>query len=91
VSPSRRRANVGFSVRLLEGKVHHALQQIPHPQLSIISLEVRQEWRQVLKHNGIGLRFNEQELSPKAVADLWINGYYFFNDDDKAVDKLYIV
>jgi hypothetical protein len=23
---------------LLEGKVHHALQEIPHPQLSIISL-----------------------------------------------------
>jgi hypothetical protein len=46
-------------------------------------IEVRQEWRQVLKHNGIGLRFNEQELSPEVVADLWINGYYFHNDDDK--------
>jgi hypothetical protein len=44
-----------------------------------------------LKHNGIGLRFNEQEFSPKAVADLWINGYYLHNDDDKSVDKLYIV
>jgi hypothetical protein len=45
----------------------------------------------VSKHNGIGLRFDEQELLPKAVADLWINGYYFHNDDYTAVDKLYIV
>ena len=28
MSPSRRRANVGSSIRLLEGKVHHALQEI---------------------------------------------------------------
>ena len=39
MSPSlRRRANVGFSIRLLEGKVHHAQKEISHPQLSIISL-----------------------------------------------------
>ena len=55
----------------------------PNTQLKELLIEVRQEWRQVLKHNGIGLRFNEQELSPKVVADLWINGYYFHNDDDK--------
>lgn len=24
-----------------------------------------------------------QELPPEDVADLWINGYYFHNDDDK--------
>jgi hypothetical protein len=54
-------------------------------------IEARKEWRQLLKHNGIGLRFDEQELSPKAAADLWIIGYYFHNDDDKAVDKLHIV
>ncbi len=35
--PSRRRCYVGSSIRLLEGKVHHALQEIPDPQLSIIS------------------------------------------------------
>lgn len=46
-------------------------------------IEARKDWRQALKNNGIGLRFNEQELSPEAVADLWINGYYFHNDDDK--------
>ena len=28
MSPSRRRANVGSFIRLLEGKVHHALQEI---------------------------------------------------------------
>ena len=35
----------------------------PNTQLKELLIEVRQEWRQVLKHNGIGLTFNEQELS----------------------------
>jgi hypothetical protein len=30
--------NVGIPIRLLEGKVHHVPQEIPDPQLSIISL-----------------------------------------------------
>jgi hypothetical protein len=55
----------------------------PNTQLREILIEVRQGWREVLKHNGIGIRFNEQELSPEVVADLWINGHYFHNDDDK--------
>ena len=27
--------------------------------------------------------FNEKELTPKYVADLWMNGHYFHNDDGK--------
>jgi len=37
VSPSHRRANAGSSDRLFGGKVHHVSQEIPDPQLSIIS------------------------------------------------------
>lgn len=31
----------------------------------------------------VGLVFNEKELTPKYVADLWMNGHYFHNDDGK--------
>ena len=48
-------------------------------------IEARKAWLKALKNNGIGLVFNEQELSPEYVAKLWLNGYYFHNDDDKYV------
>lgn len=46
-------------------------------------LKSRQVWRSALDTGFMGLTFNEQQLSPKEVADLWINGFYFHNDNDK--------
>ncbi len=55
----------------------------PNNKLRDELIEARTSWRKALKNNGIGLVFNEQELSPERVADLWMNGHYFHNDDDK--------
>lgn len=46
-------------------------------------VQAREQWQQTLGKNGAGIKFEEQTLSTKDVANLWINGYYFHNDLEK--------
>lgn len=46
-------------------------------------IKSREYWKQVQKNIGIKLVFNKRELTPEYVTDLWINGYYFHNDENK--------
>jgi hypothetical protein len=46
-------------------------------------IHAREVWGEALNKSKVGLVFNEQVLTPKHVADLWMNGHYFHNDDDK--------
>lgn len=44
----------------------------------------RKIWKDIHKKVGIELVFNKKTLTPEFVTDLWINGYYFHNDEKKA-------
>jgi len=45
--------------------------------------ESREIWKKAHKSADITLIYNNQELTPEDVTDLWINGYYFHSDMDK--------
>jgi len=46
--------------------------------------EARTIWRQQSKKSGLGmtLKLNSVTLTPKDIADIWINGHYFHSDPD---------
>ncbi len=46
--------------------------------------ESREEWRKAFTGAGIKLVYNEKEVTPEYVMDLWINGHYFHSDPEKA-------
>jgi hypothetical protein len=46
--------------------------------------EARQAWRQTLSTGELRLVVNRAELTPETLLDLWINGFYFHNDLEKA-------
>jgi hypothetical protein len=43
----------------------------------------RKAWINSLKTTGIMLVYNNREMSPESINDLWINGYYFHSDERK--------
>jgi hypothetical protein len=46
-------------------------------------LDAQRAWEKAAKGGTIGLRLNEKSLSPEAIADLLVNGYYFHDDRAK--------
>lgn len=46
-------------------------------------IEAKKIWKKSLKSFGLVYIFNGQELTPEYITDLWINGYYFHNDQEK--------
>ena len=50
-------------------------------------IKSREAWKQAQKSTGIILKYNERELTPEYITDLWINGYYFHSD----INKLHIL
>ena len=46
-------------------------------------LEARQAWKDELKRGGIHLNFNERDIRPEYLTNLWINGYYFHDEPEK--------
>jgi len=45
-------------------------------------VQSRAVWKRALKNAGIDLTIDDVKMTPEHVADLWINGVYFHNDDD---------
>jgi len=45
--------------------------------------EAREAWKNELKRGGIHLTFNDRDIRPEYLTDLWINGYYFHDDAEK--------
>lgn len=46
----------------------------------------REVWKDAQRGSGIRIVFNERDLTPTHVMDLWLNGYYFHNDDGKLAE-----
>ena len=46
----------------------------------------KEKWKQAHHDAGFRLLFNERELTPEYVADLYINGHYFHNDEGKRAE-----
>lgn len=43
----------------------------------------RRAWKQTQREFTVGIRFGDYAIPPEALADLWINGYYFHSDAKK--------
>jgi hypothetical protein len=48
--------------------------------------KAQDEWKHFYKVGAFGLVINNRNLAGEYVLDLWINGYYFHNDSDKAAE-----
>lgn len=48
--------------------------------------DCRRGWKENVLHNGIKLTVNGSEINPAHIADLWINGHYFHDDQEKAAE-----
>ncbi len=46
-------------------------------------VSTREGWKQALDRGGMNFVINDEQLKPEAVMDLWINGWYFHEDEDK--------
>lgn len=46
-------------------------------------LEARAAWTKQLRDGGFRLNFNDRNISPEYITDLWINGYYFHDEPEK--------
>ncbi|MHB1004253.1 MAG: hypothetical protein ACYC3S_01265 [Chloroflexota bacterium] len=53
-------------------------------------IESRKRWLAAFKRGGFGLQVDDKEYTPELVMDLWINGHFFHNDEEKlrALQKL---
>jgi hypothetical protein len=45
--------------------------------------DAREQWKQALARGGLKITFDDREWTPEYVLDLWINGVYFHNDEEK--------
>lgn len=69
-------------------KIYNICQRdIRSDKLKVRLSESRAAWKLAQKRSGLKLIFNGRELTPEYVTDLWINGYYFHNDEAK-ISKL---
>lgn len=65
-------------------KIYNLCQKhITSDKLKKYLVQSREAWKKGLKKGGINLIFNEREITPEYVIDLWINGWYFHNDIEK--------
>jgi hypothetical protein len=46
--------------------------------------DARRGWKESMTHGDIAFLVNNERLEPEHVLDLWINGYYFHDDLEKA-------
>lgn len=55
----------------------------PNNELKQYLAESRKVWAHALKTGVVGFKFNEEQIPPETLADLWLNGHYFHDDEDK--------
>lgn len=46
-------------------------------------IKAREVWKQSQINSGMGLILENDDFTPEYSTDLWINGYYFHNDEEK--------
>src|ERR1051326_6379380 len=65
-------------------KIHNiCFQHLVSDKLRNNLIEARQAWQKELKQGGIHLNFNERDIRPEYITNLWINGYYFHDEPEK--------
>jgi hypothetical protein len=70
-------------------RVHNvAVKHITSDELSEAAREAARGWRDILRSSGITLNIYGRAITPEYVLDLWINGHYFHNDEQKRTELL---
>lgn len=46
-------------------------------------IKAREGWQKQLKEGQMHFTYNDKEITPEYITDLWINGFYFHNDPRK--------
>ena len=70
-------------------KVYNLAQQhLTSDELRNNLREAREHWKFVQKGSGITITFDERQMTPEHVTDLWINGWYFHNNEAKRRELL---
>lgn len=46
-------------------------------------VEARLAWKKQLRNGGFRLIFNDRDINPEYIANLWINGFYFHDEPEK--------
>jgi hypothetical protein len=65
-------------------RVYNLCQQhLRSDELKRLLVTSRRALRTSQQHGGIQFVFNDKNITPEYVADLWINGWYFHNDYEK--------
>lgn len=65
-------------------RIHNLCQQyLTSDELKGYLVTARKAWKETQKNTGLKLIFSGHELTPEYVTDLWINGFYFHNDQKK--------
>jgi hypothetical protein len=57
-------------------------QYLTNEQFKTYLAKSREIFAEECKSSGVVLRLNEQEITPEYVTDVWINGYYFHDDEE---------
>lgn len=60
-----------------------AMRHTPKAKYGLGLKSARDAYLQALRQSAIALELNQTEITPESALRLWINGWYFHNDEDK--------